>query len=170
MIMEFRKALVSEVDQIWSILEFAIESRRRDGSKQWQDGYPNRSSILQDIERGWAYVIVDDGGILAYGAVILEVEPAYEAIEGAWLSSGPYIVVHRVAASERAKGMGIATHFFNYVAEFALSKEIYSIRVDTNYDNAAMLRILDKLGYRYCGEVYFRGSARRAYEKLLSAK
>ncbi len=40
--------------------------------------------------------------------------------------------------------------------------------MDTNFDNTPMLRILEKLGYTYCGEVYFRGSARRAYEKVLA--
>lgn len=166
--MEFRKALITEVDQIWDVLQYAIESRRKDGSKQWQDGYPNRSSILQDIENEWAYVIADKEGVLAYGAVIFAIEPAYEVIEGAWLSAGPYVVMHRIAASERSKGMGIATRFFNYVAELALSKGVYSVKVDTNYDNIAMLRILEKLGYQYCGEVYFNGSARRAFEKVLS--
>lgn len=32
-----------------------------------------------------------------------------------------------------------------------------------------MLKIIEKLGYKYCGEVYFRGVARKAFEKLLIA-
>ncbi|WP_409450858.1 hypothetical protein [Epilithonimonas sp.] len=40
-------------------------------------------------------------------------------------------------------------------------------KVDTNFDNAAMLQILKKLGYTYCGEVYLAGSERKAFEKLL---
>ena len=44
---------------------------------------------------------------------------------------------------------------------------ILSIKADTNFDNAGMLRVFEKLGYTYCGEVYFRGAARRAYEKRL---
>ena len=49
--MIFRKAHFEEVDEIWSILQFAIKSRKNDGSNQWQDGYPNRNSILQDLEK-----------------------------------------------------------------------------------------------------------------------
>ena len=48
-----------------------------------------------------------------------------------------------------------------------LESNVYSIKVDTNFDNVPMLRILDKLGYVYCGEVFFRGSARKAFEKVL---
>ncbi len=40
-------------------------------------------------------------------------------------------------------------------------------KVDTNFDNAAMLHILKKLGYTYCGEVYLAGGERKAFEKLL---
>lgn len=165
--MKFRKAHPKEIDEIWEILQFAIQSRKNDGSQQWQDGYPNRDSIVQDLDNDCAYVLADDKGVLAYGAVIFDVEPAYNNIEGKWLSDGDYVVVHRVAAAERSKGMGIATRFFNEVEKLSKSKNIHSIKVDTNFDNLAMLRIMEKLGYQYCGEVYFRGSARKAFEKLI---
>lgn len=165
--MIFRKAIESDVDQIWEILEYAIARRKQDGSRQWQDGYPNPDSIRNDLKNDWAYVIADEEGVLAYGAVIFDGEPAYDGIEGTWLSTGDFVVLHRVAAAKRSKGMGIATHFFTYVEELALSKDIHSIKVDTNFDNIAMLKILDRLGYQYCGEVYFRGSARQAFEKVI---
>lgn len=72
-----------------------------------------------------------------------------------------------MAAAQRAQGMGIATHFFTAVEDLAKGKNINSIKMDTNFDNIAMLRILEKLGYQYCGEVYFRGSPRKAFEKLI---
>jgi hypothetical protein len=31
-----------------------------------------------------------------------------------------------------------------------------------------MMAIFEKLGYAYCGEVHFRGSARKAYEKVFT--
>ena len=165
--MIFRKAVESDVDQIWEVLQYAIACRKKDGSSQWQDGYPNLESIRNDLKNDWAYVIVDQEGILAYGAVIFDGEPAYEEIVGTWLSTDDFVVLHRIASAKRSKGMGIATHFFKYVEELALSKGIHSIKVDTNFDNTAMLKILDRLDYQYCGEVYFRGSARKAFEKLV---
>ncbi|WP_300675366.1 GNAT family N-acetyltransferase [Soonwooa sp.] len=167
--MDFRKAKNEEVDEIWEILQFAIQSRKNDGSRQWQDGYPNRNSILEDIENGAAYILADDKGILAYGAAIFDVEPAYNDIQkGEWLTNGDYVVVHRVAAAERSKGMSIATKFFDAVENLAKSKNVFSVKVDTNFDNLAMLRIMDKLGYQYCGEVFVAGGVRKAFEKVLS--
>ncbi|ADQ16127.1 GCN5-related N-acetyltransferase [Leadbetterella byssophila DSM 17132] len=168
--MQLRKALESELPQIWNIIQYAIEQRRKDGSKQWQDGYPNPTSIQNDYDKGYAYVMEEEGVLFAYGAVIFDIEPAYEEIEGKWLTNGPYLVVHRVAAAPEAKGKGIGTQFFKALEDLSLNKGVYSIKVDTNFDNAPMLRILKKLGYTYCGEVYFRGSARKAFEKVLLPK
>ncbi|WP_374331209.1 hypothetical protein [Soonwooa sp.] len=74
--MNFRKATYRDVDEIRDILQFAIQSRKNDGSEQWQNGYPNQDSIAEDLETGSAYVIEDEHGILAYGAAIFDVEPA----------------------------------------------------------------------------------------------
>lgn len=162
-----RKAVLSEIPAIWEILQDAIEQRRLDGSTQWQDGYPNELSIKSDIENGYGYVFTEDESILAYAAIIFDKEPAYENIEGKWLTDGDYTVVHRVAVSKLAKGKGIATKLFQNIEDLSVENNIPSIKVDTNFDNTPMLKILDRLKYTYCGEVYFRGSARKAFEKRL---
>ncbi|WDF62383.1 GNAT family N-acetyltransferase [Flavobacterium sp. KACC 22763] len=162
-----RKAVLSEIPAIWEILQDAIEQRRLDGSTQWQDGYPNELSIKSDIENGYGYVFTEDESILAYAAIIFDKEPAYENIEGKWLTDDDYTVVHRVAVSKLAKGKGIATKLFQSIEGLSVENKIYSIKVDTNFDNTPMLKILDRLKYTYCGEVYFRGSARKAFEKRL---
>ncbi|MGZ5196927.1 MAG: N-acetyltransferase family protein [Kaistella sp.] len=162
-----RKAKVADQEKIWKILQDAIKRRKADRSRQWQDGYPNPETVETDIQQNYGYVLEIEGEIAGYAAIIFEIEPAYEIIEGKWLSSGKYVVVHRVAVSEDFVGKGIATKLFTEIENVAKSNQVFSIKVDTNYDNPAMLRILEKLGYTYCGEVYFRGSARRAFEKML---
>lgn len=162
-----RKAAISEIPLIWDILQDAIEQRRQDGSTQWQDGYPNELTINTDIQNGHAFVLTENDSILCYAAIIFDKEPAYEAIEGKWLTDGDYAVVHRVAVSKLAKGKGIATKLFEKIEGLCLDHTIYSIKVDTNFDNIPMLKILDRLHYTYCGEVFFRGSARKAFEKKL---
>lgn len=164
----FRKAVISEIPQIWEILQKAIERRKKDGSNQWQDGYPNTGVIQKDIESGAGYVLTEGGSIAGYSAVMLNNEPAYAEINGKWLTNKDFVVVHRIAVSQNYLGKGLAQKLLNYVEEFALERGIYSIKADTNFDNLAMMRIFDKLGYTYCGEVFFRGSARKAYEKVLA--
>jgi|SRR6218665_1433746 len=164
---QFRKALHSELDPIWEILQQAIERRRLDGSNQWQDGYPNPAVLKNDLDNGYGYVLTDDGKVAGYCAIMINDEPAYAAIEGKWITNDDFIVYHRVAISPGHLGKGLAQIMLKHIENFALAHQIHSVKVDTNFDNAGMLRILEKLGYIYCGEVYFRGAPRRAYEKVL---
>jgi GNAT superfamily N-acetyltransferase len=166
--LQLRRADITEVPLIWEIIQDAIEQRRQEGSSQWQDGYPNELSITNDINKAYGYVLTENGTILCYAAIIFDKEPAYEDIEGKWLTNGDYGVVHRVAVSKLAKGKGIATKLFQNIEGLCLEHHINSIKVDTNFDNVPMLKILDKLGYTYCGEVHFRGAARKAFEKKLA--
>ncbi|TSJ47860.1 GNAT family N-acetyltransferase [Fluviicola chungangensis] len=168
--MNLRKATLSEIPAIWEILQQAIERRKADGSEQWQDGYPNEQTVRNDLANDYGYVLVDEGKIIAYAAIIFDVEPAYTDIEGKWLTNDEYVVIHRVATSNEAIGKGIATQLFKLIEDIALDSKVYSIKVDTNFDNLPMLKILDKLGYTYCGEVFFRGSARKAFEKVLRSR
>ena len=162
-----RKAQIPEAEIIWQILQQAIERRRKDGSNQWQDGYPNLEVVKTDISLGKGYVLEIDNAIAAYAALVFNDEPAYNEIIGDWLTNDDFLVIHRVAVSNDFLGKGIAVLLFQKLEDFAKENQVFSIKVDTNFDNLAMLHILEKLDYQYCGEVYFRGSARKAFEKVL---
>ncbi len=165
---KFEKAKKDQAADIWQILNDAIVRRKNDGSNQWQDGYPNPSVVESDIEHGYGYVITDNEVIVAYCVIVINDEPAYKDIEGQWLTQGDFVVFHRVAVSSMYVGKGIARVLLGFIDQFALDNKIFSVRADTNFDNTAMLALFEKTGYKYCGEVYFRGSPRKAFEKTLS--
>jgi len=168
--MIFRKAANEEIGEIWQILQDAIAQRKQDGSDQWQNGYPNENSIREDLAGGHAWVLADGDTIVAYAAVIFGEEPAYNQIEGKWLSYNDYVVVHRVATAKAAKRTGMGRRLFLEIEKLCLDRHIFSIKVDTNFDNLPMLRIFEKLGYVYCGEVLLQGAPRKGFEKLLSTE
>lgn len=166
--MILRKATFSELHAIWEILQQAIRQIKLNGSEQWQDGYPNEQIVYEDITNGYAYVLTDNNFIIAYAAIIAGVEPAYNDIKGKWITNGDYVVIHRAATSDAVKGKGIGTVLFRMIEELCADLKVYSIKVDTNFDNVAMLRILDKLNYAYCGEVIYQGAPRKAFEKVIT--
>ena len=165
--MTLRKAELVELPFIWNILLQAIEQRKQDGSEQWQNGYPNEHTIYDDIIHGHAYVLVEQNIIIAYAALLFDEEIAYNDIIGNWLSNGVYAVVHRVATINSKKRSGVATQLFRIIEDLCIEKQVYSIKVDTNFDNIPMMKIFEKLRYIYCGEVFFNGEPRKAYEKML---
>jgi GNAT superfamily N-acetyltransferase len=165
---DFRKAELSEIAPIWAILRQAIQRRKEDGSNQWQDGYPNPEVVQKDIEKGEGFVLVAGETIIGYSALLINDEPAYGNIEGKWLTNTDFVVMHRVAISENYLGKGLAKLMIKNIEDFALSNTIFSVKADTNFDNLPMIKIFESQGYTYCGEVYFRGSPRKAYEKVLT--
>lgn len=164
-----RNVTIADAGSIWELLQQAIEKRKQEGSTQWQDGYPNPDIVANDIEKGYAYVYTNEAGdIVGYTALIFDGEPAYEALEGKWLTNRPYAVIHRLATTTGPKAIkGLGTRILKAAETVCRRRGVFSIKADTNFDNTGMLRVFEKLGYTYCGEVYFRGAARKAFEKKL---
>lgn len=164
---QFRKATTEDIPTIWKVLQGAIARRKADGSEQWQDGYPNPAVIEKDISKGGGYVLTEGNTIIGYCSVLVNDEPAYADIQGKWLTNGDFVVFHRIAVAEEYLGKGFAKMMLGYIENLAKSKGIKSIKADTNHDNDGMLKIFEQLGYVYCGEVTFRESVRKAFEKVL---
>lgn len=166
----FRKADISDLDSICHIINGAKERMRLAGRTQWQGEYPSSADIEYDIRRGLGYVLSMPDCIVAYCAVSFDGEPAYEALDGEWLSCGRYVVVHRLAVAETMLGRGAATICIEETGALALSRGVGSFKVDTNHDNLQMRHILSKAGFVRCGTVRYQDGPRIAYEKRLGAE
>ena len=173
---EPRRTTEDDIPAILAILEQAKAYLRESGVDQWQEGYPNREAILDDIAagRGWTFECVDDGEIAGYECVAMTPEVCYRSIDGAWLTEGEnYAVIHRAMAAAKYRGTMLATEMFSFAAELAAGLGKVSVRVDTHRDNRAMNRLCTKLGYQFCGVVDLSSvdpahdSLRNAYEKLI---
>ncbi len=137
------------------------------GRHQWDEHYPAVTDIEADISQGNACVLCIDGTVVAYGAVIFTGEALYGSIDGRWLSDGPYVVLHRLCVADEVRGRGVAQRYFAEVERLALEHGVHSFKVDTNFDNADMLHILEKCGFAYCGKIRYPHGERMAFEKLL---
>ncbi|MDD2592349.1 MAG: GNAT family N-acetyltransferase [Erysipelotrichaceae bacterium] len=166
--MELINARLIDIDKIMVIINDAQVFLRAQGIDQWQDGYPARNNIIDDITKRKAYVLRADNNIVAYGAIIVGQDPTYLKIDGSWLNDDPYMVIHRIAVDSNQRGRGLALMFIKEAIVLAKNKGIRNIRLDTHRDNLIMQRLLDKLGFTYCGIIYLNSGAKRmAYQKIL---
>ena len=110
---QLKAATPADASAIWAILSAAIQRRKTEGSNQWQDGYPNEQVIANDIAKGYGYVLVEDNEIVGYCALLINDEPEYARIKGKWISSGDFVVFHRVAIAPNHLGRGLAKHYCN---------------------------------------------------------
>ena len=164
--MEIRLAFPNEVNQIMQVIEGAKKCLTEAGSTQWQNGYPDADTIIEDIISGQAYVALEEGELLAYAAVTKSPEKAYEAIyDGNWEGrESEYLVFHRIAVASEVQGQGVAQTFLEGLIE---GFDYLDFRSDTHAKNKAMQHIFEKLGFKQVGKVPVDGE-RLAYQKLKS--
>lgn len=152
------------------MINAAKQHLKEQGIDQWQNGYPDEACIHRDIASQKGYFLSDGSRALGYLCIDFDGEPAYDKLNGKWLSNGPYVVMHRLALSDQARGKGESSAAFRLVEQYALAKGIPAFRVDTDADNQKMQHILRKNGFTYCGTIWFDNSEKIAFEKLLKEK
>lgn len=167
--MEFRKATKKDIPRIMEIISSAQKYMKENKINQWQDGYPNESSIADDINSEKSYVLEDSGNIIATTYLSFDGESDYDKIyDGNWISNEKYGVVHRVAVDNDLKGQGMAGRVFKFIENICYEKQVYDIKIDTHRDNKSMQRFLSKNGFEKCGIIYLKDNSERiAFEKLL---
>lgn len=169
---DVRAGRPEDAPAIAAILADAKEFLHSAGVNQWQQGYPQVSDFLHDMEEGRSWVFTHAGEVVGVLALSLLPEFCYEMIRGAWLTEGVYASLHRVAVRADMRGSGLAEEMFSFAADIALGRGAAGLRVDTHPDNQAMQGLLRKQGFSYCGKVYLedhveRGAMRLAFEKVL---
>ena len=152
-----RSAAARDLSAICDLFAQSRQTMKEQGIDQWQDGYPFRSDIEEDMRHDQAYVLVKGSDVVGYFAYTTGKEDVYENIaEGAFREDGyRYSSVHRVAVSPEHRGHGLGGRVFEYAVKLAHIDHALSLRCDTHEDNKPMRTLLGKCGFQYCGVVYY---------------
>ncbi len=170
--MEIRKTKTEDLSALMPIFEEARKTIAALGIDQWQNGYPSREVIEEDIKKSQSYCVLLNGEIVGTFALIIDGEPTYDEIfDGDWIAGykkSEYFAIHRVAISLKRRGSGISTEIIDFCAKQAKNSLKLSLRIDTHRGNVVMRRMLEKHGFVHCGTIYLEnGDERVAYEKLI---
>ena len=159
-----RKATHDDIEAIMGIVRSAQLALCELGIDQWQDGYPRSENIAEDISQGVGYVVANGSAILAYAAIILTGEPAYEQIADKWQTDERYVVVHRLCVDSSVRRQGIALRLMQHAAELARRAGHMAFRIDTHNGNIRMLGMMQRLGFKHVGKILYESGEREAYE------
>ena len=167
--LRFRNGEESDLERVMELVADAQNWFRGQGIDQWQDGYPTREIILNDISGGENHIVEHNGVVAATCVISFAGEPTYNEIKGkGWLNGNRYAVVHRIAVADEFRRKGIAKEILHYAEELSVEQGIADIRIDTHRDNVAMRSLLKRLGYTHCGRITLTsGAFREAYHKEL---
>lgn len=166
--MNFREAKKEDIENILEVISHAKEYMKKNNSTQWNENYPNKETIINDIENSIGYVLIVENLIRGYMVVDFSDDEVYKNIKGKWKTFGNYASIHRCAIHKELRGQGYGSELFKFAEKLALSKNIRSVRVDTAPENETMKHLFNKNGYEYCGTVFIDGE-KIAYEKLLTS-
>ena len=169
--MQIRKTTTNDTDALLSLFDEARATIAALGIDQWQNGYPSREVVDEDIALARSYVIEEDGAICGTFVLVEDGEPTYDRIfDGSWKTgdrSRDYVAIHRVAVAVSMRGRGVSTKIISFAD--ARRKELgrSSLRIDTHEGNVVMRRMLQKHGFELCGVIYLEnGDPRVAYERV----
>ncbi len=164
--MEFRKAELSELPEIFEMYREGVRVMIESGIFQWDEVYPSEEVIRRDITDGEMYVTLAENRITS--AITLNERHDPEYADGAWQYAHlRHCVVHRLCVIPAAQGKGVAKLTMLY-AEELLGREGYdAVWLDTFSENPIALRLYKSIGYQKTGEVTFRKGLFYLFEKKL---
>lgn len=167
--MLIRPAVPADFPALMRIIRAAQERLKQLGVDQWQNNYPNETTLESDFKNQTGFTAQNGTEIIGYCSLSFQPDKDYLLItDGNWESDEPYGVIHRLAVKAETRRAGIASALMDFAGQTARARGVKYLRADTHADNLPMRRFLDKHGFTYRGIVYLDGVRKRlAFDKEL---
>lgn len=167
------QAQLEEVDFILELTRACGRHMRENGIDQWDENYPDRERLVQDIASETLFAYRENDRIL--GIVVLNEtqDPEYGDISWSTSEEDRNLVVHRLAVDPEHQGKGIARKLMDFAEQWAREQGYDAIRLDTFSQNPRNQRFYENRGYTKLESVYlsYRDDFPYfCYELLLSAE
>lgn len=164
--MQFSCAKRADFPELMALYRAGTKWMDEQGIFQWDDIYPDRRVISEDISRG----MMEVGRIGERIAVAFSLEfcrkGGYEA--AAWRYDEPcFAVLHRLCVHPDFQGRGVARETMDHIESIVLSRGVHAVRLDAFSQNRSALRLYEARGYQKAGEIDYRKGLFYLYEKKL---
>ena len=136
---------------------------RENGIDQWDENYPDRDSLLYDLNTETLFAYRENSVIL--GIVVLNESQDEEYAEIKWSTSDAdrNIVVHRLAVQPDQQGKGIARKIMDFAEVHAKDQGSDASRLDTFSQNPRNQKFYTNRGYTDLGPVYLKYKKEHPY-------
>jgi ribosomal protein S18 acetylase RimI-like enzyme len=175
-----RLAAPADLDDLAALLRDCVNEMQSRGLDQWDEQYPNRSTLQADVEAGTLYLaaaetLAADGATAVrtdrrtiIGAFTMNQHQDPEYADVSWqILEVPVAVVHRLMVHPTAQRTGLGRFLMGFAERRARRLGFRVIRLDTLPANTRALALYRSLGYREAGRVTFRRGIFACFEKPL---
>ena len=160
----FRKALLADENYILSIYKAVKEKGKVDGTSDWNEDYPNKEILKEDLKKEQAYVLISNEDVIAAITMIEEDEPGIQTMP--WTKARACFLA-RLCVSPEYQGRGIGEKMMKYISECAKEKGFEATHHLAAKVNEAANRLYVRMGYRNLGPIHLYETDFNAYEMLL---
>lgn len=162
----YRIATLHDLDEVWTLVHNAIENMIAQNILQWDDLYPDKDILREDILKGQLHLGIVHEQIAVIYVLNQECEDEYKY--GKWkYEDRSYCIIHRLCVNPIFQNSGIGRIAMLHIEKEIQSMGIHAIRLDAFSENPFALRLYDHLGYDRVGEVEWRKGRFYLMEKYL---
>lgn len=163
------KASIVDLEQLYAITKSCAKHMIKNDIFQWNENYPSKEILLNDIESQQIWKLEENKVIVAI-IVLTEIEDKeYNKVK--WLTKNyKNLYIHRLAVDPNFQGQGYAQKLMAFAENYASENKYKSIRLDTFSKNIRNQKFYEKRNYKKLETIYFPNQSEHpfyCYEKVL---
>ena len=164
--MKFKRARINDLEEIFQLYKNAIVKMEEQNIPQWDEVYPDRMTLEDDIKKNQMFVGKKNEKIAV--CFVLNEECDEEFKNGKWIyPDSRFCIIHRLCVNPEFQNQGIAAMTMKHIEETCRNQKYDSIRLDCFTLNPFSKRLYDKCGYRVTGYADWRKGRFELREKEL---
>lgn len=145
----------ADLEEVYKVFTSAIKKMEEQGIPQWDEIYPSKEILEDDIEKQELYIGKLNGEIAVVYVLNEESDEQYR--NGNWqYPESFYEVIHRLCVNPKFQNQKLGYRVMVHIEGQLLQKGVETIRLDTFTQNPFSIRLYEKLGYQKVGMAYWR--------------
>ena len=164
--LKLRKANIKDLSNVIEVVKAAIEEMNKNDILQWDDLYPNKDILMQDILKNQMFLGEIDSKIASIFVLNQEYDEEYNNMNWQYKDMS-FFIIHRLCVNPKFQNQRIGTKTMLIIEKLLRSEGIETIRLDAFSLNPFALKMYEKLGYTKVGEVSWRKGLFYLYEKKI---
>lgn len=165
---KLQRAGMQDAEECCAILEDGKKYQRAQGFVHWNDEYPQKRDVANDISHRAGYIYIVDGQIAAFLTLRPDDEPFYSDVRAKWRTDSPCAVLQNFAIAAPFRGRHLAGEILDAAGLLCWATGINYIRTDITMPNRRMQHIAEKHGFVKCGLVSWNGGDHLSYDRILT--
>jgi len=162
----FVSAGPDNLDEVFDLVRAATDNMISKNIYQWDEIYPCKEILRDDIEKGQLYIGTTEGRIVVIFVLNKECEEEYR--NGRWkYEDKSFFVIHRLCVNPEFQNRGVAKEAMGFIEHKLKTMGAEAIRLDAYSLNPYALKLYEALGYERVGYADWRKGRFYLMEKYL---